>query len=106
LLDTSRITIPEGKFGYLLENPSKAGVFSDSLGFDKETLGPALENQLIENFGSASESVPMYGANGAQIGTKFTVTSPISGPSGATWNITSAWGVDWNGTVRLITATP
>jgi hypothetical protein len=29
VLDTSRITIPEGKFGYLLENPSKAGVFSE-----------------------------------------------------------------------------
>jgi hypothetical protein len=39
VLDTSRITIPEGKFGYLLENPSEAGVFSDSLGFDKATLG-------------------------------------------------------------------
>jgi hypothetical protein len=30
-LDTSRVTIPEGKFGYLLKNPSKAGIFSDSM---------------------------------------------------------------------------
>lgn len=34
-LDTSRVTIPEGKFGYLLKDPSKAGVFSDSMGFDQ-----------------------------------------------------------------------
>ena len=37
-LDTSRITIPEGKFGYLLKNPSKAGVFSVSMGFDQPSL--------------------------------------------------------------------
>ncbi len=56
---TSRITIPEGKFGYLLENPSKAGVFRDLMGFDKATLGSALRNQLVENFGHASPEVPM-----------------------------------------------
>lgn len=39
-------------------------------------------------------------------GTKFTVRGPITGPSGATWNITTAWGADSNGTIRLITATP
>jgi hypothetical protein len=76
------------------------------MGFDKATLGPALRNQLVDNFGSASPSVPMLNGEGVQIGMKFTVTSPITGPSGATWDITSAWGVDWNGTVRLITATP
>lgn len=106
VLDTSRITIPEGKFDHLLENPSKAGVFSYSMGFDKATLSPALRNQLVENFGSASSSVPMLNGEGAQIGMKFTVTSPLTGPSGATWDITSALGVDWNGIVRLITATP
>lgn len=106
LLDTSRITIPEGKFGYLLENPSKAGVFSDSMGFDKATLGSALRNQLVENFGNASAEVPMLNGEGVQIGVKFTVTSALTGPSGATWDITSAWGIDYNGTIRLITATP
>jgi len=106
LLDTSRITIPEGKFSYLLENPSKAGVFSDSMGFDKATLGSALRDQLVENFGNASPEVPMFNGEGAQIGLKFTVTSPLTGPSGAMWDITSAWGIDWNGTIRLITATP
>jgi DNA mismatch repair protein MutH len=65
-----------------------------------------LANQLFENFGNASAEVPMYNGEGAQIGMKFTVTSPLTGPSGATWDITSAWGVDWNGTIRLITATP
>jgi hypothetical protein len=100
-LDTNAITIPEGKFGYLLDNPSKAGVFSDSMGFDKTTLDQALRNQLIDNFGDASPSEPMYGG-----GSKFSVTAPITGPSGQTWNITTAWGVDPDGTVRLITATP
>ena len=36
-LDTARVTIPEGKFGYLLENPSKAGGFADSRGLDRES---------------------------------------------------------------------
>ncbi|MBA2718645.1 MAG: hypothetical protein H0U52_05265 [Chloroflexi bacterium] len=91
ILDTSRVTIPEAKFGYLLENPRKAGVFADSMGFDKASLGSALRNQLFENFGSASSSVPMVNGEGLQIGTKFSVTSALTGPSGATWNITSAW---------------
>jgi hypothetical protein len=100
-LDTSRITIPEGKFGYLLKNPSKAGVFSDSMGFDQSSLDTALRDQLTSNFGDASDSVSMTGG-----GSKFTVRGPITGPSGATWNITTVWGVDPDGTVRLITATP
>lgn len=48
----------------------------------------------------------MYNGDGAQIGVKFSVTSPLTEPSRATWDITSAWGIDWNGTIRLITATP
>lgn len=75
------------------------------MGFDKATLGSALRDRLVENFGSVSPSVPMFNGEGAEIGMKFTVASPLTGPSGATWDITSAWG-DWNGTVRLITATP
>ena len=106
VLDTSRVTVPEGKFSYLLENPSKAGVFGDSMGFDKATLNSALRKQLVENFNNASPEIPMFDGKGAQIGVKFTVRSALTGPSGATWDITSAWGIDWNGTVRLITATP
>lgn len=41
-LDTIRITIPEGKFGYLLKGSSKSGVFSDSMGFDQSSLDSAL----------------------------------------------------------------
>ncbi len=100
-LDTSRVTIPEGKFGYLLKNPGKAGVFSDSMGFDQQSLGTALRSHLTENFGNATESVPMTGD-----GTKFSVTGPMTGPSGATWDITSVWGIDPTGLIRLITATP
>lgn len=100
-LDTTRITIPEGKFGYLLKGSSKSGVFSDSMGFDQSSLDSALRSHLVDNFGGASESVPMTGG-----GTKFTVRGPITGPSGQTWNITTAWGVDPDGTIRLITATP
>lgn len=100
-LDTTRIAIPEGKFGYLLSNPSKSGVFSDSMGFTQGTLGPALRGHLVDNFGTATRSVPMVGG-----GTKFSVTGPLTGPSGQKWNITTAWGVDPDGTIRLITATP
>lgn len=39
-------------------------------------------------------------------GTKFSVTGPLVGPSGQKWTITTAWGIDPNGTIRLITATP
>ncbi|MFT3876844.1 MAG: RHS repeat-associated core domain-containing protein [Propioniciclava sp.] len=101
ILDTTRVTIPEGKFGYLLKNPSKSGVFKDSMGFDQAGLDSALRSHLTTNFGNASASVPMTGG-----GTKFVVRGPLTGPSGQTWNITTAWGVDVDGTVRLITATP
>lgn len=101
VLDVSRVTIPEGKYGYLLDNPSKSGVFTQSMGFDRQTLEPALREHLLDNFGDASAPTPMVGG-----GTKFTVTGPITGPSGETWNITTVWGVDPDGTVRLITATP
>jgi len=84
-----------------LKNPSKAGVFSDSMGFDQQSLGAALRSHLTENFGNATESAPMTGG-----GTKFSVTGPMTGPSGATWDITSVWGIDPNGLIRLITATP
>jgi len=100
-LDTSKITIPEGKYGYLLKSPNKAGVFSDSMGFDQASLAAALRSHLIKYFGSATPSVPMVGG-----GTKFSVRGAMTGPSGETWNITTAWGVDPDGTVRLITATP
>ncbi len=100
-LDTARVTIPEGKFGYLLENPSKAGVFADSMGFDQASLDSALRQHLVDNFGNATASEAMVGG-----GTKFSVTGALSGPSGAKWTITSVWGIDPDGLIRLITATP
>jgi hypothetical protein len=100
-LDTAAVTIPKGKFGYLLENPSKAGVFRDSMGFDQAGLDQALRSHLSDNFGSASGVEPMVGG-----GFKFSVRGGMTGPSGASWDITSVWGIDLNGTVRLITATP
>jgi hypothetical protein len=87
-------------------NQNKAGMFNGFMGFDKAALGPSLRNQLVDNFGSASSSVPMLNGEDAQIGMKFTVAGPITGPSGATWDIISAWRVNWNGTVHLITTTP
>lgn len=50
---------------------------------------------------AASRSAPMTGG-----GAEFTVRGPTTGPSGQKWAITTAWGVDVDGTVRLITATP
>ncbi len=106
ILDTRSVIIPESKLGYLLENPSKAGVFDDSMGFSKESLDSALRAHLFENFSRATESVPMINGEGVQIGTRFSVTGQLAGPSGVAWSITSAWGIDWDGTIRLITATP
>lgn len=100
-LDTAQVTIPAGKYNYLLENPSKSGVFADSMGFNQASLDSALRSHLVDNFGTATPSVSMVGG-----GTKFSVTGPMVGPSGAKWTITTAWGVDVDGTIRLITATP
>ncbi len=100
-LDTARVTIPGGKYNYLLENPSKSGVFADSMGFNQASLDSALRSHLVDNFGTATPSVPLVGG-----GTKFSVTGPMIGPSGAKWTITTAWGVDVDETIRLITATP
>jgi RHS repeat-associated protein len=107
VLDSSQVTIPDGKYGYLLNNPSKSGVFSTSMGYNQSSLGSALPNQLVNNFGDITPGGPMVDGTGAQIGEKFTVTSPLTGPSGQTWNITSVWGVNsTGGTVRFITSMP
>jgi len=54
VLDTARVTIPEGKFGYLLENPSKAGVFGDAhpgaMGYAPDSLDTALRAHLVDEF--------------------------------------------------------
>ena len=101
-LDLAKVTIPDGKFGFLSENPSKAGVFgSKGMGFSQAELDAALRQHLVNNFGSATPSTAMTGG-----GTKFSVTGAMTGPSGQKWTITTAWGVDPNGTIRLITATP
>jgi hypothetical protein len=71
------------------------------MGFNQASLDSALRSHLVDNFGTATPSVSMVGG-----GTKFSVTGPMVGPSGAKWTITTAWGVDVDGTIRLITATP
>lgn len=71
------------------------------MGFDQQSLDAALRSHLVDNFGDATESVPMTGGE-----TKFSMTGPMVGPSGEAWDITSAWGVDPDGLIRLITATP
>lgn len=71
------------------------------MGFERSALDKALRSHLATNFGGASESIPIPGG-----GRKFTVKGPMTGPSGQTWDIRSAWGVDPDGTIRLITATP
>jgi hypothetical protein len=71
------------------------------MGFDQSGLDTALRSHLTTNFGTASTSAPMVGG-----GSKFSVRGPMTGPSGQTWDITTVWGVDPDGTVRLITATP
>ncbi len=106
VLDTTRVTVPGGKPGYLVKDPRKSGIFADRLGFDEASMEPALRSHLTSNFGSASGSVPMLNGVGEQIGTKFLVRGPMTGPSGRTFDITASWGVDYNGTVRFLTAFP
>lgn len=92
--------IAQGKIDYLLKDPSKAGVFADRLGFDQATLEAALQSHLMDNLASAVFR-EMYEGK-----TKLSVTGPMTGPSGKTWEITSAWEILDEETVRLITATP
>ncbi len=99
ILDTTRITIPEGKFGYLLDPTDKGGIFGKELGFDSQSLGPALRQHLIDNFENITEGRPMPGG-----GKTFVVRGPITGPDGVTRNILAVWGVDPDGKIRLITA--
>jgi RHS repeat-associated protein len=106
MLDTTRITVPGGKAGYLVKDPRKAGIFGQRLGFDEAAMEAALRSHLTSNFGSVSDSVPMLNGVGEQIGTKFVVRGPMTGPSGRTFDITASWGVDYDGTVRFITAFP
>jgi hypothetical protein len=66
VLDVTKVRIPgprnsaQGKLDYLLgkvpsqESVGKGGFFEGVLGFDKSTLGSALERHLIENFGMTS----------------------------------------------------
>ncbi|SDU81186.1 RHS repeat-associated core domain-containing protein [Microlunatus sagamiharensis] len=109
VLDTTRVTIPEGKLGYLLKNQSKAGIFDESMGHTDNTLEPALREHLTSNFGNATPGVRMGGEplpGFDQTGEKFVVTGPMTGPTGESWNMNTAWGADPDGTVRLITASP
>jgi hypothetical protein len=61
----------------------------------------ALRGHLVDNFADASGPTPMTGG-----GVKFEVRGLMTGPSGQSWIIKTVWGVDLNGTIRLITATP
>ena len=106
ILDTARVTVPPGKPGYLLNNPSKSGIFKDRMGFDESTMPEALRNHLSSNFGNASGSTPMVDGVGSMIGTKFTVGGQMAGPGGRTFEITTAWGVDHGGAIRFLTAFP
>ncbi|MGI8552473.1 MAG: hypothetical protein ACR2PL_17045 [Dehalococcoidia bacterium] len=99
-LDTSRATIPEGKFAYLLESRSKAGIFRDSMGFDRNGLGAALRQHLLDNSENTWSITNPFG------GTKVAVTGLMTGPSGSTWKITSVWNIESDGAIRFITATP
>jgi RHS repeat-associated protein len=55
-LDMSRVTIPEGKFGYLLKDLSKAGVFSGSLGFGGTEF--SVTGPMIGPSGAAWDMMP------------------------------------------------
>ncbi len=99
-LDPSAAIIPEEKFGYLLENPSNAGVFRDSMGFDHVSLEAALRRHLSDNWERAESLLNPYA------GTKIRATGPMTGSSGATWAITAVWNRDADETIRFITATP
>ena len=103
LLDTSKIVVPQGKTGYLLNSLGKTKVFNEILQFSDDGLVAALKTHLIDNFGSATKSVALDVVQGA----KFNVSGSLAGPSGQVWrSMTTAWAADPGGVIRLITAIP
>lgn len=51
ILNTSRVTIPEGKFGYLLENPAKAGTFAGAdATIDRRECSGAMEEMCARTW--------------------------------------------------------
>ena len=50
-LDSTRVTVPSGKYGYLLENPSKSGVFADSMGFTERLSTRLFDNTSLTTSG-------------------------------------------------------
>jgi RHS repeat-associated protein len=114
VLDTSAIKIPGpvnsiwGKVDFLLgnvtegteENVAKSAdrglTFRAQMGFDESTLGAALQNHLIENF----ENV-VFNAKG-----NINAIGSMTGPSGVTRTILSAWQALPDGTISFVTAFP
>jgi RHS repeat-associated protein len=113
-LDPSRIVIPGprnsplGKTDYLLgrvdhpDSISKGDVFGRQMGFSDESLAQALRRHLIANYDRAAKVRGGHSAGEIQ----FEVTGPMTGPNGATFNITSAWVLRSDGNFELVTAHP
>ena len=115
ILDVAKISVPGpanspyGKVDYLLGNVpgnadsvGKGGFFRGVLGFDEETLEPALRTQLIDNF----SNTPLRSARQPHQVARLQVNAPIVGPSGVTANVNSVWEILPGGTTRFLTATP
>jgi hypothetical protein len=106
-LDVAKIRIPGprnsayGKLDYLLgrvpiqDSAGKGRFFEGVLGFDKTSLGPALERHLVENFGTATIE-----------GSRIRALGTLLGANGRKAKVLSVWQTTADGLVELITAVP
>lgn len=93
-----------GKVDYLLGNvpnnldsAGKGGFFRGVLGFNEQTMAPALQRHLIEHAGTAVKT-----ARG-----NINVTGTMVGANGRAANVTTAWRLSDDGkTLNFVTATP
>ena len=81
---------------------SKGNIFSGILGFDGPGLDAALRQQLTESLYKSPLGRPRYAG---EVG-RLTVNSPMTGPSGYTMKVESAWQFMQSGDIRFLTAYP
>lgn len=96
---------PYGKVDYLLgkvpgsqESIGKGGFFAGVLGFTDDTMAPALQQHLLDNFGSAEFYTRQT--------SRASVTGIMRGVNGREARVTSVWELLEDGTYRFITVTP
>jgi hypothetical protein len=101
----SQASVEEKVVRYLLNaehtggGASKAKWFKEALGFTTENSGDLAKQIIFDGSKAVQTSV-------TQFGTKFNQVIKITGATGLTMNVTTAWIRNNDGVVRLVTAIP